>query len=168
MRKLVIIRHSLADDPSAAIKDSERKLTDAGRELATRMGLYLAKEGIMPGVIITSSAQRTLTTAKLIAGGSEYPLDAIVSEPALYNVDLPTVMKVINKINDNFECAFLVGHNPTFSDLLDYLTPTDVAPEILSPCTVAQLEFTCSHWYEVAKGDGHLNNYFAAESLPYE
>jgi len=168
MRKLVVIRHSLAEDPSSEIKDSERKLTEPGRELATRMGLYLAKQGVVPGVIITSSAQRTLTTSKLIAKGCDYPLDAIVSEPALYNSDMQTVMGVINDIRDHYERAFIVGHNPTFSELLDYLTPSDVAPEFLSPCSVAQLEFSCVQWREVAKGDGHLSKYFEAESLPYE
>jgi len=62
-RKLILIRHSKAEDFSSEISDFERSLTVRGKVNSRLMAEILKAKGEEPGRVITSPAFRALETA---------------------------------------------------------------------------------------------------------
>ncbi|MFT5467285.1 MAG: phosphohistidine phosphatase [Verrucomicrobiales bacterium] len=87
------------------------------------MGRRLLNELIEPGTIpkpdtiISSSAVRAITTAKLVAEELGFPANEIVEEEGIYEASLMRLLKIVRGIDDRFDHAILFGHNPGFESL---------------------------------------------------
>lgn len=112
---LLLLRHAKSswDDPGLA--DHDRILNKRGREAATRMGRYLAEEGLVPDLIACSTARRTEETlARLCRAMGETPETRMVA--ALYHAAPNTIRSVINAAPDA-KRLMVIGHNPGLHDL---------------------------------------------------
>ena len=85
------------------------------------MGKLLAEEGLTPDLIITSSAERALTTAELAALGSGYEAELIVSRQ-LYHADPEDYLAQLRANGGAAERVLVVGHNPGIESLVEALT----------------------------------------------
>ena len=86
------------------------------------MGKALAERGISPDAIISSTALRAFTTAKLMAKELGFPETEIRRESALYLPRPDQVLRVIQQIDEAHDCAILFGHNPGFHETAWELT----------------------------------------------
>ena len=155
--RLLITRHSLAQDPGTQRSDSDRDLTTAGCDRAVRLAQALESKGFVPDTIYSSPYLRAQKTAELIAQTIKHP-DPIVE------------LSELSSGSDLFEslsgiCApqgdstvMIVGHMPDVGILAQTLLARP-APGF-SPATTVCLEL--SSW---ARGGGSLLSVFAGDEV---
>ncbi len=153
-KTLFLVRHSEAEEPSGQLKDIDRALTPNGRRDATRLGNFLADEGITPELIITSNAQRAVSTAEIIAERVEYDLDKIKANEELYEPSVRILLRIVNEMSTGLDNALLVSHNPAITFLADYLTSEDLGS--MSAGTMVTLTFDLSDWSEISQHTGSI------------
>ena len=70
--ELYLLRHGIAEDGKPGRPDSERALTDEGREKLRRVLKRARSAGVDPTVILSSPYRRALETAEAAAGELGY------------------------------------------------------------------------------------------------
>ena len=79
MKTLYIIRHG--DSPFIqGAKDFERPLSEMGRYDAINIGLHLSEDYPSPSYILSSAAQRAITTARIIGAELEFDTTTITAK----------------------------------------------------------------------------------------
>jgi len=160
-RQLLLFRHAHAEWDGDMSNDHERKLSKRGEADAKLMGKALAQSGQVPQFIFSSSAKRAQTTAKLAnkAGAWDAPLKVT---DQLYNIDADDVFEVIKQIAPFHQRVMLVGHEPTWSKLVNQFTESNGIH--MSTASIACLSFETDVWSEVYYGLGTLD-WFIQPSL---
>jgi phosphohistidine phosphatase len=158
MKTLYLMRHAKSSWSFDELTDQERPLNDRGRDDAPRIGQALAKRHITLDLLVSSPAVRALSTAVLVARELKYPHDKIEVEPSIYQADLDTILAIIRELPDAAGSVLLTGHNPTFTDVVNYLSPSPLSSE-LPTAAVMCLRFQVDHWAEVAKANAEFYFY---------
>jgi phosphohistidine phosphatase len=153
MKKLVLIRHAKAEKDTS-VRDIERPLKYIGIQDAAFMAEKLKENSLVPQIIVTSPALRTKTTAEIFADHLLLP----DPEPnkAIYEASQQTLLKVINKLPNEYDFIALVGHNPGIAQILYYLTGE--AKEVHT-CTVAVVNFETDDWAYISGDTGKMVYY---------
>ncbi|MDT5041336.1 MAG: phosphohistidine phosphatase [Actinoplanes sp.] len=130
-RTLVLLRHAKAEAPGEH-PDFARRLSTVGESDADAVGAWLADEGLRPGLVLCSPAERTrqtwhgaavaLTQADPDAGSPE-----VHYEQSLYDGGRTEVMDLLRAVPEATRIVLVVGHNPTMSDMSVLLRPFDAA-----------------------------------------
>ena len=123
MKTLTLVRHAKSSWKDTSLADRERPLNKRGKRDAPEMGRRIAAAGIRPSLIVSSPAVRAWTTAKVIAGEIGYPREFLQRDNALYLASVNGILDVIASQDVGFNNLMLVGHNPGFTDLANYLVP---------------------------------------------
>ena len=157
MKNLYLLRHAKSswDDPS--LSDSERPLNGRGRRDAPRMGAALSAR-LAPMTFHVSPAERAQQTFSAVQqnwAGLEVHLG--ITAPALYTFDYREVLRWIAAQPDDTDRLALVGHNPAFTELVNFL----VGPGTLDNLPTAgwaALSIRIDEWSQAlnAKGEGEL------------
>jgi phosphohistidine phosphatase len=145
MKTLLILRHAKSSWKFPDLTDHDRPLNSRGKRDAPLIGNKLAKEGLVPDVIITSSAIRAQATAKKVAKASGYQGE-IAIESSLYGGGPQTYLKIVRNQLDRHNKILLVGHNPDVEQLLDILTGTEV---IMPTCALAHVSLILERWLDL-------------------
>jgi phosphohistidine phosphatase len=153
MKTLYLIRHAKSDWHKG-VQDFERPLNDRGMKDAPRMGRHLNAEGVSPDLILSSDANRAISTARLIANEMEYELTKIQENDKLYHASPKAMIKEIWNVSNEIDTLFVFGHNPGISELVEYLTEDWVD---LKTCCVAKITFELNEWTALVRGTGILN-----------
>lgn len=145
MRRLILFRHGKSDWHAGYGSDHERPLNRRGVDSAETMGRVLARAGLVPDHAITSSALRAKTTLELAhgAGGWECTID--VSD-ALYGTSVEEALSVASRAPDDARSLMLVGHEPTWSEVVHHLTGGDVT---VKTATVIGIDLPGDSWSDL-------------------
>ncbi len=154
MKTLYLIRHAKSSWDNANLSDHNRPLNERGERDAPRMGKRLRKREERPEVIISSSAVRAQTTARILAAAIDYPTSDISIDERLYEAEPEDVLSVIGNLDDGIDCAMLVGHNPTFTALINAMGRCDF--DNVPTCGMAVLTFPIDSWKNIATVQGTL------------
>lgn len=154
MKTLYLVRHAKSSWKDASLPDHDRPLNKRGEEDAPRMGKRLARRRPKPGLIISSSAVRAKTTAKLLATEIGYPKANIVVDKLIYEAELRDLVSIIRGLDNNVDCVMLVGHNPAFTLLVNSLAQCDIAN--VPTCGLAVLSFDMDSWNDIDRVSGEL------------
>lgn len=154
VKNLILLRHAQAEPYSPAVIDEERELTATGVADASRMGVKLRTLLFSPQVIICSPANRTVTTAQLIAEQVAYNIDNIKTEPGLYESSMRNLMSVITSLPEIYTQVLIVSHNPNLTYLAEYLTQDEIGNMPTSGCVNIKLDN--KSWTELSGGSGSL------------
>ncbi len=155
MKRLFINRHAKSDWIHTGLNDSERPLNKRGLHDAPMMGRRLAERNEAIDIIISSPANRAITTAKLIAKELDYPIENIVEESTIYEARVSDLLKIINNIDSTYNNVMLFGHNPGFTDLADYLTGAGVLN--IPTCGICKISFNIDTWSQVSAHTGNMD-----------
>ena len=150
-KNLLIIRHAKAIQYGYE-DDFNRKLRKKGIAQIEKMSSTLAALKVYPDKIVSSAALRTKQTAEEFAKHLKYPLENIVLEQVMYDAYVENILKVINHLDNQYQTVFMIGHNPTFSYLADYLTGEN--QYVLPTCGMVNVYFQTNDWAEVSGGLG--------------
>jgi phosphohistidine phosphatase len=142
-RTLTLIRHAKSDWGHPELSDFDRPLNSRGEHDAPRMGAEFKQRGIDFDLLIASTANRAITTARTICNGIGYPEERIEQKGDLYLASAGAMLQIINGVDSAIERLAIVAHNPGITSLANALgdKPIDNMPT----CGVVILE-TESEW----------------------
>lgn len=156
MKKLVLVRHAKAEDPSLQPDDFLRRLTDRGKANAELLGHWLQNKVKNNVLIVSSPAKRTRSTAKRIARALGIPPEEIVYKDTIYLSSLGNLSYVLQEIPENRSEIIMVGHNPGMSELLDYLSEKPEEP--FRTCGCAVLDLNIERWVQLDRSCGKVHH----------
>ena len=116
------MRHAKAEKWNAKGSDFERNLEERGEKDAYLVAQILSNEKFKPEQIIASPAHRTKQTANIVA--KTLKIKNIELDTQIYEADISDLMHVIRDLDDQYNQIMMVGHNPSITGIIGYLTPT--------------------------------------------
>jgi phosphohistidine phosphatase len=157
MKTLYIIRHAKSswDDPT--LSDFDRPLNNRGKKDAPTMGKRLAQRQVVPGLLLSSPAERALTTCKIIAEEIHYPAGKIKTVKNLYHADDAEILRIIQALDNKYSCVWIFGHNPGLTDFVNLIADADI--DNIPTCGVAICAFDIQSWDEVSKKKGVVTSF---------
>ena len=134
--------------------DFDRPLNARGKRDAPFMGERLKKARIKPDLIVSSPANRAITTAEIIAEIIGFPISDIVTRRSIYDGDAGVLLRLIQNLGSSITNAMLIGHNPEITSVASYLTNYPVSN--IPTCGIFAVDFDIESWTEVSEGTGKL------------
>jgi phosphohistidine phosphatase len=146
MKTLLVLRHAKSSWKNANLADFERPLNKRGKYDAPRMGELLRREGIVPDLIISSSAERALATAEAVASACGYDSE-IQTTRQLYHAWPDDYIEVVNSVPNECNRVMVVGHNPGMESLVEELTGEWIR---MPTAALVQISVRINRWTELS------------------
>ncbi|ACU05275.1 SixA phosphatase family protein [Pedobacter heparinus] len=162
-KKLLLVRHGKSEWGNAHLADFDRPLNPRGHRNAPEMAARLLQKDLVPHLIVSSPALRAITTAKHFAQAWKKSAEQIKEEASIYEANVKTLLKVINRFNNRYDYIAIFGHNPGFTDLANYLSDTDIYN--IPTCGTVLIEFPFDEWELVSHHTGRLLQFDYPKSL---
>ena len=147
MKQLTLIRHAKSSWKYPELADRERPLNKRGERDAPAMGHRLARRGFSPELVLSSPAERVLTTAKTIMEAAGYSDDDIVVDERIYGASGSGLIAILRETDDALDRVVLFGHNPDLTWVINRLST--VALDNLPTCGIAHLTLPIERWAEL-------------------
>jgi phosphohistidine phosphatase len=145
MKRLTLVRHANAEWKDADLADFERPLNKRGTTEATAMGRRLASLDLIPDLLLTSAAARTLQTAQSFAKELELPERVVKADERLYLARPGDMLSLIRETGSRIQHLMLVGHNPGISQLVRQLAGEPDRAD-LTTASVCSMVFRLEQW----------------------
>lgn len=145
MKTLLILRHAKSSWKYPNLADHDRPLKKRGKRDAPRMGRLLRQEGLVPDLILCSTAKRAQKTAEIIADESGYEGE-IDLRREFYPGNPSDYIEALQGIPEECQRVMVVGHNPGLEELLESLTEQS---DFLPTAALAQVLLPIEHWRDL-------------------
>jgi phosphohistidine phosphatase len=109
------------------------------------MGRLIRDEDIVPELILTSTAVRAASTARLLAREIHFA-GAVTEDKRLYLAEPKTYLSRLHELSDSLSRVMVVGHNPGIEELLEMLTGRR---ERMPTAALAAIELNVPSWREL-------------------
>lgn len=154
MKRLVIIRHAKTEQDNYD-RDYTRQLLPVGINDAKNIANDLKLRKIFPDKIISSPAERAITTSRIFAEKLSFQLDDVSEEEDLYFEMTPVdFINMVQKTDNSLNTLFVVGHNPFMHFVAQRLSPNYDGH--MPTCSTVVLDFDIDNWNELEAGKGFL------------
>jgi len=173
MRQLLLMRHAKSSWDDAKLSDHARPLNTRGRMAAIAMRRAMRDLGLVPDVVLVSSARRTLQTLEALEPWNRAP--TVAPMDSLYLAPLDQMLDALNGVAENVHSVLLLGHNPGMHELaltllgdqVDDFANADVRRLAEGYPTGALAEFAIpGAWADLATGGGQLTRFLSPRDLP--
>lgn len=154
MKTLFLLRHAKSSWAESQLRDFERPLASRGLRDVKVMGRRFVAAGRQVQCIITSPALRAKTTATLFAREIGYPEEDISANPELYFAGAPMFLKAARLVDEEFDSAMLVGHNPAITEFVNDMS--HAAIDNIPTCGLVELLLPVDRWSQVTPGMAQL------------
>ena len=137
-RTLVLFRHAKSAWPD--VPDHERPLANRGIRAAPVMGRWLRDAGLVPDLVLCSTARRARETWQFAqAGLAASP--PVTFDGRIYAAAPADLLAVIREVPPATGTLLLIGHNPSIEDLALMLVsrPGTAGPDAASPGDLEQM-----------------------------
>jgi phosphohistidine phosphatase len=161
MRTLYLLRHAKSSWSDASLSDFDRPLKGRGRKAAPLIGERLAKEKPKSPLLICSPAVRARETAELVLKSAKLTVDQRFDD-RIYEASLRDLLQVVAEFPDARQTVIMVGHNPGFEELLEFLTGEY---RRMPTAALAKVELDVESWAEVKAGEGSLDLFVTPKDL---
>lgn len=141
MIQLILARHAKSDWADEGLDDHDRPLNDRGRRDAPAMARRVARQGVRPEVLLSSTALRARQTAE--AFGRAFEVD-VVEQADLYLADPDHLLAAARAAG--VDEVMVVAHDPGMSALVSRLADRD---ERMVTCAVAVFTWHEGTWDDV-------------------
>lgn len=168
MKNLYLLRHAKSSWDDRSLSDSERPLNGRGRRDAPRMGAALGTR-LPPMTFHVSSAKRAQQTFSAVQQSwTGLEVQHGITAHTLYTFDYREVLRWIASQPDDTDSLALVGHNPAFTELVNFL----VGPGTLDNLPTAgwaELLIRIDQWSQAAdaRGEGELAYHLFPKTLAH-
>lgn len=150
VKTIYFIRHSKAKKEGSS--DFDRDLSEKGKQNAEFMGKRLKKHKVLPDMIFASPAKRAIKSANLLARETKFKKD-IIQVKDLYNASLENMLEFINSIDDKYNAIFIVGHNPSITQISELLSDSDIGN--IPTGGIFCIKFDCCSFKDLKAHHGH-------------
>lgn len=145
-RTLLLLRHAKSSWKKLGLTDHDRPLNKRGRSDAPRVGAFIDTAGLVPDLVLASTALRAAQTAELAvtAWGGD-PVAVWYSEE-IYHADEDEILTLLSSLPDDVSRAMVIGHNPGLEELVLRLTGRD---EPMPTCALATIALQLDQWSDL-------------------
>lgn len=116
-RRLTLLRHGAAESPDQWAEDFERPLTKHGMSEVGEMARRLLDCQWVPKTILASPAERTWSSAQILAKVFELDDKQVCCVRELYLATAETIWALVQQQPATLRHLLICGHNPGLSDL---------------------------------------------------
>ena len=145
MRLLSILRHAKSSWSDSSLDDHDRPLNKRGSRDAPRMGELIREQGLVPDVILSSTALRARDTALAVAAAAGFPAEVHFTR-RLYGAGPDEYLEALRALPDDSEHALVVGHNPGLEDLVALMVG---GPHTMPTAALAVVELPIDRWRDL-------------------
>ena len=149
MKTLYMLRHAKSSWKHDVI-DHERPLNKRGENDALLLSSIVASTIAKPELIISSDANRALTTATYFKNAFDVADNNLCTNHQLYDFGGQQVMEVIKSIDHSINIAMVVGHNYAFTSIVNTLGNKTI--DNLPTCGFVVIEFEIEDWKMIHSG----------------
>lgn len=115
MRRLILFRHAKAVRRASGGDDAARPLDASGRTDASLSGRWMAAEGQIPDIVLSSPSARTIQTWDCVA--RYFPKARLVVRDSLYEALPEDIEAEIAALASQTDVMLVIGHNPGMQEL---------------------------------------------------
>jgi phosphohistidine phosphatase len=127
-RTIVLLRHAKSAW-GLEVPDRDRPLSKRGRRDAVVVGEHLVGNGIVPDLVLCSTAVRARDTwTRATTGGAS--ASEVVYEEQLYEAVAHELLKLLRKTPSDVRTVLMIGHSPGIPDLVEKLAPRQGKDEL--------------------------------------
>lgn len=127
------------------------------------MGEQFAAWRIVPDLLVSSPATRTLETASWISEKVGYPKDAIQVIEEIYEATGSDLVEVVRALEPSAKTVCLFGHHPGLQDAVSLLC-SEHLPDYPT-AGVAVMHFDLESFREVTRGSGQFERFVSPRGL---
>ena len=157
MKNLFITRHAKSSWNNPGLADIDRPLNERGKKAAPFMGKLIVDKGEKPELLISSPANRALSTARAFGEVMGLVENDIIVNRAIYGAGAQQLLELVQNQDDLHKSIMLFGHNPTFTSFVNMLTGSNIMNVVT--CGVVRINFEYSSWIDIDFGSGRLVYY---------
>jgi phosphohistidine phosphatase len=118
-RTLIAVRHAKSSWDHD-VEDHDRPLSGRGRRDADALGRLLVQRGLIPDLVLCSTATRTRETwERAQAVGATAGEVRLVR--GIYHAWVPELVRLIRETPDELATVLLLGHSPGIPDLVEHI-----------------------------------------------
>ncbi|QBF30146.1 histidine phosphatase family protein [Thalassococcus sp. S3] len=161
-KTLILMRHAKSSWKDADLPDRDRPLNKRGRKSASALGRWMRTQGIQPGEVLCSRAQRTEETCMRLEIGL---MPRLLEE--LYHASPEQMLRMLKTADG--EAVLMVGHNPGIAGFANALVSAWPDHErFLDYPTGATtvMEFDIESWSDIQPGTGRVRSFVVPRELP--
>lgn len=136
------MRHAKSGWDTEGVSDHDRPLNDRGGRAAPAMGQLLVQKGLVPELIVSSTALRARETALAVAAACEWKCEVRLTRD-LYMAEPDDILQVVARLTDDVRRVLVVGHNPGMEDLVSDLS---FMRNSMPTATIAAFEVGVNSW----------------------
>lgn len=152
MKTLFLLRHAKSSWDDSALSDFERPLNERGIKAAPLMGDRIRQHQFQIDLIISSPAKRAAQTALLIKDGARIICE-IQFNKTIYEASTQALRQIVASVGNEIDSVLLVGHNPGFENLLEFLTGES---HPMPTAALAVINLRINEWNKLLAGAGEL------------
>ena len=152
MKTLLLLRHGKSDWSGDHDADHDRPLAPRGKKDARLIGEWVAKHGLEPQLVMTSTATRARETAERAADAGDWKAP-IVTRRELYLCPPRVVLDAVSEVDNELGSVLVAGHEPTLSGAIELLSGARV--EFVT-AALARIEVPVSSWRDLGLANGRL------------
>ena len=115
MRRLILFRHAKTAPCAPGQEDIDRPLTERGIKDSAQMARRLAREGLIPDLVLMSPSVRTRQTWAQAAPA--FPKARVEVVPAIYEATVDDLTAVLADAPPDADTVMVIGHNPGIQEL---------------------------------------------------
>ena len=123
MSAVLFLRHAKSDWNAGAADDLSRPLSDRGCRAAAAVGNFLDEAGHVPNLVLCSPAVRARQTLEIAIGAGDWTCPIEIVDELYYGTVDDMVRLACRR---QVPLLMLVGHEPTMSSTLEYLTGAEL------------------------------------------
>lgn len=157
MKTVYFVRHAKSSWENPGLKDRDRPLNKRGKRDAPFMGKLLHGRGVQPGKIISSPANRALTTATYFAEAFGLKKSDILVIDQLYEAYSEDVIRILNGLSEEWDTVLLFGHNPTFTEVANMFAQKFISN--IPTCGIARVDDPVENWAEFGSDQARLTEF---------
>lgn len=157
MKNLFLTRHAKSSWNNSGLADIDRPLNERGKKAAPFMGKLIVDKGEKPELLISSPANRALSTARAFGEVMGLVENDIIVNRAIYGAGAQQLLELVQNQDDLHKSIMLFGHNPTFTSFVNMLTGSNIMNVVT--CGVVRINFEYSSWIDIDFGSGRLVYY---------
>lgn len=154
MKTLYLIRHAKSSWDNAKLADFERPLNKRGQKAAPFMAKLMLENNVQADLIISSPANRALTTAEIFCEALGYPQEKIEQRIEIYDGGINHMLQIVRQIPDNCSSVMLFGHNPTLTSFANFIAGEHL--ENIVTCGIVRIDLKSDSWQKTMMDSGKL------------
>jgi phosphohistidine phosphatase len=173
-RTLLLMRHAKSSWNDPALSDFDRQLNNRGRKAALRVGNHIRDMGLVPDLVLCSTAKRAVETWNLVKEALGGDIDVKLLK-GLYLASPSQLCRAIHTVPSHNDPLLVIAHNPGIQELASLLAgdPKDERTRVLMnamrtkfpTAALAILTLNTSSWSDMAYGQAHLEDFICPRDL---